>query len=181
VGVLYVRKGTRIQPFLHGGDQERGRRASTHNVPAIVGLGRAAALAGEEMAAEEKRLTILRDRMIRGILETIEGTLLNGHPSRRLPNHVSLSFEGVEGEALLLNLDMAGVACSTGSACMSSSLEPSHVLRAIGLHPEIARGSLRFTLGKYTTEDEVAHVLGILPGIVKKLRSASPRRRQRNV
>ncbi len=179
VGILYIRKGTRLQTFMHGGNQEGGRRASTHNVPAIVGLGRAVKLAGERMEEEGERLTTLRDRMIGDILEKIEHVRLNGHPSTRLPNNVNISLEFVEGESLLLNLDMAGVACSTGSACTSSNLEPSHVLAAIGLPREFAHGSLRFTLGKYTTEAEVDYVTDILPTIVNKLRTMSPAYRKR--
>jgi cysteine desulfurase len=179
VGILYIRKGTRIQTFMHGGDQERGRRASTHNVPAIVGIGKAAALAKERMEAEGKRLTSLRDRMIEGLLGKIEYARLNGHSRQRLPNNINISMEFVEGESLLLNLDMEGVACSTGSACTSSSLEPSHVLAAIGIPQAFAHGSLRFTLGKETTETEVDYVIDALPKIVRKLRDMSPAYRKR--
>lgn len=174
VGILYIRKGTRIQPFIHGGDQERGRRASTHNVPGIVGMGKAVELAMADMDEETNRLISLRNTMIRGILENIGDSRLNGHPSQRLPNNVNVSIDYVEGESLLLSLDMEGIACSTGSACSSSSLEPSHVLMAIGLSHETAHGSLRFTLGRHTSAEDVKDVIGILPGIVTKLRAMSP-------
>ena len=179
VGILYIRRGTRIEPFMHGGSQERGRRASTHNVPAIVGLGKAVALAAQGMAGEESRLTALRERMIEGILDRIGHVRLNGHRSLRLPNNVNVTFEGVEGETLFLNLDMEGVACSTGSACTASNMEPSHVLRAIGRSRQAAQGSLRFTLGRYTTEGDVDDVVDLLATIVEKLRAASPLWRKR--
>jgi cysteine desulfurase len=174
VGILYVKKGTRFTPFLHGGYQERGRRASTHNVPSIVGFGKAVEIAGEEMELETKKLLSLRDRLIRGITESIEDSYLNGHPTRRLSNNVNVSIAFIEGESMILNLDMEGIACSTGSACTSSSLEPSHVLMAIGLPHELAHGSLRFSLGKYSSEEDVDRVLMVLPNIVKKLRAMSP-------
>lgn len=174
IGFLYIRKGTRIVPFMHGGDQERGRRASTHNVPGIVGMGKAVELAMNNIHTEVERLTTLRNRMIQGILDNIEYSCLNGHPSRRLPNNVNVSIEYVEGESLLLSLDMEGIACSTGSACTSSSLEPSHVLMAIGLPHEKAHGSLRFTLGRHTREDDTDHVIKTLSGIVTRLRAMSP-------
>ena len=179
VGILYIRKGTRLQTFMHGGDQERGRRASTHNVPAIVGMGKAVALAQKNMAQEETRITALRNRMIEGLLGEITSARLNGHPVQRLPNNVNISMEFVEGESLLLNLDMAGVACSTGSACTSSSMEPSHVLAAIALPQAFAHGSLRFTLGKDTTEADIDYVIGILPAMVEKLRAVSPAYRKK--
>ncbi|HEA47211.1 MAG TPA: cysteine desulfurase [bacterium] len=174
VGALYIRKGTRIISFIHGGEQERRRRASTENVPGIVGFGRACGIAKEEMGEEAKRLISLRNRLIKGILERIEEVRFNGHPTQRLPNNVNVSIEFVEGESLLLNLDLAGIAASTGSACSSSTLEPSHVLLAIGLSPEIAHGSLRFTLGRGTTREDINYVLKILPKIVTRLRSMSP-------
>jgi cysteine desulfurase len=174
VGILYVRKGVRMLPFMHGGDHEQGRRASTHNVPGIVGFGKAVELAREEMGKEIEKLTFLRDKLIKGILGTIEFTRLNGHHAQRLPNNVNVSISYVEGESMLLNLDMEGIACSTGSACTSSSLEPSHVLAAIGLTHELAHGSLRFSLGRQTSEDDIDYVLAVLPGIVGKLRSMSP-------
>jgi len=174
VGILYVRKGVRMLPFMHGGDHEQGRRASTHNVPGIVGFAKAVELAKEEMGKEIEKLTFLRDKLMKGILDKVEFARLNGHPTQRLPNNVNVSISYVEGESMLLNLDMEGIACSTGSACTSSSLEPSHVLSAIGLSHELAHGSLRFSLGRQTSEDDIDYVLAVLPGIVGKLRSMSP-------
>jgi cysteine desulfurase len=174
VGVLYIRKGVRMLPFMHGGDQEQGRRASTHNVPGIVGFGKAVELAKMEMTGEIEKMTLLRDKLIKGILDKIEYARLNGHPKDRLPNNVNVSIPYVEGESMLLNLDMEGIACSTGSACTSSSLEPSHVLAAIGLSHELAHGSLRFSLGRQTSEEDIDYVLKVLPGIVRKLRAMSP-------
>ncbi len=174
VGALYIRKGTRMIPFLHGGDQERKRRASTENVPGIVGLGKAIEIAEREMKDEERRLILLRDKLIKGILEKIPESQLNGHPTLRLPNNVNVSIKYVEGESMLLNLDLMGIAVSTGSACSSASLEPSHVLLSIGLSHDIAHGSLRFTLGKYTKEEDIDYVLKVLPEIVLKLRRMSP-------
>ncbi|MCK4465378.1 MAG: aminotransferase class V-fold PLP-dependent enzyme, partial [Bacteroidales bacterium] len=174
VGALYIRKGTRIVSFIHGGEQERRQRASTENVPAIVGFGKAVEIAKETMDEETKKLTILRDKLIKGIFEKIEHVHVNGHLTKRLPNNVNISIESVEGESLLLNLDMEGIAASTGSACSSSSLEASHVLLGLGLSHELAHGSLRFTLGRYTEEKDIDNVLEVLPKIVEKLRSMSP-------
>jgi cysteine desulfurase len=174
VGALYIRKGTKIMPYLHGGGQERGRRAGTENVPGIVGFGKAAELALPEMPEEAKRLTDLRDKLITGLLHHIDNVRLNGHPQQRLPNNVNLSIDFVEGESMLLNLDMQGICASTGSACSSGSLEASHVLLALGLKHEQAHGSLRFALGKWTTGEEIDRVLEVLPGIVTKLRAMSP-------
>ena len=174
VGILYVRKGTRILPLMHGGDQERGRRASTHNVPGIVGLGKAADLASEKTGEEMEKLTSLRDKLIEGILDRIGHSRLNGHPTERLPNNVNISIEYIEGESMVLNLDMEGIACSTGSACTSSNLQPSHVLAATGLSPETAHSSLRFTLGRDTKEEDIEYVLEVLPRVVKNLRMMSP-------
>jgi cysteine desulfurase len=174
VGFIYIRKGTRITPFMHGGEQERGRRASTHNVPGIVGLGKAVELAVLDLDKETERITALRDKMIRGIVNNIEGCRLNGHPEKRLFNNVHVSIDYIEGESLLLYLDMEGIACSTGSACSSASLEPSHVLSAIGISADTAYGALRFTLGRQNTEEDVNFVIDTLPGIVKKLRDMSP-------
>jgi cysteine desulfurase len=174
VGLLYIRKGTRIAPLLHGGDQEKRRRASTQNVPGIVGFGKAVELAGAEIGTEAARQTVLRDALIEGLLGSIPDSRLNGHPRQRLPNNANVSIAFIEGEAMLLNLDMEGIAVSTGSACTSSSLEPSHVLTAIGLSHELAHGSLRFTLGRATTQEEIEQVMRVLPGIVKKLRAMSP-------
>ena len=174
VGALYIRKGTKLIPFMHGGEQERRRRASTENVAGIVGLGTAAELARQEMDEEVQRLTRLRNRLIKGLLERIDHVRLNGHPQKRLPNNINVSIDFVEGESMLLNLDLEGICASTGSACSSSSLEPSHVLLAMGLAHEQAHGSLRFTLGKWTTEEEIGQVLEVLPRIVAKLRAMSP-------
>ncbi len=174
VGALYIRKGTKLIPFMHGGEQERRRRASTENVPGIVGFGKAVELAQQEMSEEAGRLAYLRDQLIKGLLEQIDHTRLNGHPVKRLPNNVNVSVDFVEGESMLLNLDLEGICASTGSACSSSSLEPSHVLLALGLSHEQAHGSLRFSLGKWTTEEEIGRVLKVLPKIVAKLRAMSP-------
>ena len=173
VGMLYIRKGTKITSFMHGGDQEKRRRASTHNVAGIVGFGKAVELAKEKMEGERKELTVLRDKLIKGILEKIDKSRLNGHPTKRLSNNVNVSIEYVEGESMILNLDMEGIAASTGSACTSSTLEPSYVLLAIGLPHELAHASLRFTLGRYTTESDIDYVLEVLPRVVSKLRSMS--------
>jgi len=174
VGALYVRKGTRLASFMHGGEQEKRRRASTENVPGIVGFGKAAELARQEMSQEAEHITRLRDWLIKGLLERIDHVRLNGHPQKRLPGNVNLSVEYVEGESMVLNLDLAGICASTGSACSSSSLEPSHVLLAMGLPHEQAHGSLRLTLGRWTTEEEIEKVLDVLPGIVARLRAMSP-------
>lgn len=174
VGALYIRKGTKIKPFITGGAQESQRRAGTENVPGIVGFGRAAELIGKELEKEHERLSKLRDKLIHGIMEKIPHVRLNGHPTRRLPHNVNLCFEFIEGESLLLNLDMKGICASSGSACTSGSLEPSHVLLAIGLPHEIAHGSLRLTLGRDNTEEDVNYILEILPDIVSKLREMSP-------
>jgi len=174
VGVLYIRKGTKLISFMHGGDQERKRRASTENLAGIVGFSKAIELARQEMGEEAERLTHLRDQLIEGLLKRIEHSHLNGHPRMRLPNNANLSFDYVEGESMVLNLDLEGICVSTGSACSSASLEPSHVLLAIGLAPEQAHGSLRITLGKWTTEEEIGRVLEVLPRIVAKLRAMSP-------
>jgi len=180
VGALYVRKGTRLVSFMHGGEQEKRRRAGTENVPAIVGLGRAVELAGQEIGKEAEQLAYLRDKLIKGIGEKIDHIRLNGHPTRRLPNSVNVSVDFVEGESLLLNLDLEGICASTGSACSSAILEPSHVLLALGLPPEQAHGSLRFTLGRENTEADVERVLEVLPGIVAKLRAMSPLLKTKN-
>ena len=174
VGALYIRKGIKLVSFMHGGDQERRQRASTENVPGIVGFGRAVELAQQDMTEEAKRLTRLRDKLISGILERVDHTRLNGHPSQRLPHNVNVSVDFVEGESIVLNLDLEGICASTGSACSLSSVEPSHVLLAMGLPPEQAHGSVRFTLGKWTTEEEIGQVLEVLPRIVAKLRAILP-------
>lgn len=172
MGILYVRQGMRILPQLQGGSQERGRRAGTENVAGIIGTTTALRLAYEEMDVVTPRIQALRDRLIVGIL-TIPGSRLTGHPTHRLPNNASFCFEKVEGESILLNLDLLGVAASTGSACTSGSVDPSHVLIAMGLPPEWAHGSLRLTLGKGNTEEDVDAVISALPGILEKLRGLS--------
>jgi len=174
VGALYVRKGTKLVPLMHGGEQEKRRRAGTENVPSIVGLGKAVELAGQEIDKEIEQLAGLRDRLIKGLMERIDHIRLNGHPNKRLPNNINVSVDFVEGESMILNLDLEGICASTGSACSSASLEPSHVLLALGLSPEQAHGSLRFTLGRENTEADVERVLEVLPGIVAKLRTMSP-------
>ncbi len=174
VGALYIRKGTRLVPFMHGGGQERNRRGSTENVPGIVGFGKAAEIARQELPEEGPRLTILRDCLIKRILNQIENTRLNGHPLKRLPNNVNISISYVEGESMLLNLDLEAICASTGSACSSASLEASHVLLALSLTHEQAHSSLRFTMGKWTTEKDVDRVMETLPQIVNKLRAMSP-------
>ena len=176
VGALYIRKRTRIGTFIDGGAQERGKRAGTENVPGIVGLGRAIELAVAEMPEKSPRLAAMRDRLIRKILETIPDTRLNGHPTERLPNNVNVAFRYVEGESILLMLDALGIAASTGSACTSASLEPSHVLVACGLPHEEAHGSLRLTLGSRNTDDDIDYVLSVLPGVIERLRAISPLR-----
>src|SRR3989338_2779344 len=174
VGALYIRKGTRIAAFMRGGHQEKNRRASTENVPGLVGFGKACELALRELDSRVEHLTGLRDKLIKGLLDKIPETQLNGHPTRRLPNNVNVSVRYIEGESMLLNLDMEGIAASTGSACTSGTLDPSHVLLAIGLPHEIAHGSVRFTLGRLTTQEDIDHVLDVFPKIVEKLRAMSP-------
>lgn len=174
VGALYVRKGTRIETYLRGGDQEKGRRASTHNTTGIVGLGKAVELCRAKMDEEAAFQIKLRDRLIREIPEKISEVYLNGSAQNRLPNNVNFSIKYIEGESILLNLDMLGIACSTGSACTSTSLEPSHVLLAIGLPHEIAHGSLRITMGRWTKEEDISYLLENLPKVVDKLRAMSP-------
>ena len=173
-GALYIRTGVRLQNLIEGGAQERSRRAGTENLPAIVGMGAAIELITAEMPEETPRMTALRDKLIRGILDAIPESRLNGHPTQRLPGNVNISVRYIEGESLLLSLDMAGIAASSGSACTSGSLDPSHVLLAIGLPHEIAHGSLRFSLGRETTEEQIDYVLEQLPKIVERLRAMSP-------
>ena len=174
IGALYIRKGTRIVPFMHGGEQERGRRASTENVPAIVGFGEAVEIAESEMKDEMERLTSLRDELIRGLFERMEGIYLNGHPSQRLPSNVNISVEFVEGESMAISLDLDGIAASTGSACASNAIEASHVLLALGLPAWLCHGSLRLSLGRETTREDMERVLEVLPRIVSRLRAMSP-------
>ncbi|EGD51453.1 cysteine desulfurase NifS [Thermoanaerobacter ethanolicus JW 200] len=173
VGALYIKKGVKIHSLIQGGTQERNRRAGTENVAGIVGLGEAIELITKNLDSHINKLTFLRDKLINGILEKIPYARLNGHPTKRLPGNVNVSFEFVDGESLILNLDMAGICASSGSACTSGSLEPSHVLLAIGLSKELARGSLRLTIGKDNTEEDIDKVLEVLPQIVKRLRSIS--------
>ena len=174
VGALYIRRGVRIDVNQQGGAQERSRRGGTENLPGIVGMGKAIEMATENLPEHMARQTALRDKLIDGILERIPEVRLNGHRTKRLPNNVNVSIRYIEGEALLLRLDLAGVAASSGSACTSGSLDPSHVLLGIGLPHEIAHGSLRLTLGDFNTEAEVDYVLDKLPDIVRILRDMSP-------
>ena len=174
VGLLYIRKGVRIPPLIYGGGQERKRRAGTENIPGIVGLGMAMEYACSHMEQEAVRLTALRERLVKGVMESIPYARYNGHPQHRLPGNAHFCFEFVEGEALLLMLDMKGISASSGSACTSGSLDPSHVLLAIGQSHEIAHGSLRLTMGEDTTEADVDYVIAVLLGIVQRLREMSP-------
>lgn len=171
--LLYLRKGTKIEPLLHGGGQETGLRSSTVNVAAIVGFAKAMEIAKKEMKKEARRLTKLRNKLIKGILAKIPDSYLNGHPGKRLANNANFWFKSVEGESIVIQLDLAGVAGSTGSACSSSTLEPSHVLLALGLKHEQAHGSLRLSLGQWTKEKDINYVIKILPGIILNLRKIS--------
>ena len=173
-GALYVRKGTRFRALLYGGHHERDRRAGTENVPGIVGFGKAAELALADLQEESARLRWLRDRLETGILRYVPFARVNGDTERRLPGTTNIRFDLIDGEACVIAMDLAGVCCSTGSACSSGSLEPSHVLTAIGLTREQARSSIRFSLGRYNTEEEIDDVLGVLPSVVQRLRSLSP-------
>ncbi|TCO79066.1 cysteine desulfurase NifS [Marinisporobacter balticus] len=174
IGALYIRKGVKIHSFVHGGAQEKRRRAGTENVAGIVGFGKAAALAMENLDTHVNHLEILREKLIKGIMEKVDYVRLNGHPEKRLAGNVNMVFEFIEGESLLLSLDLVGIAASSGSACTSGSLDPSHVLMAIGLPHEIAHGSLRLTVGDFTTEEDIDYVLEQLPIIVDRLRQMSP-------
>jgi len=174
LGALYKKTGTPILPIMQGGGQERGLRSGTENLPGIVGMGKAAELAKTEMKTEAERVSNLRDAFIKGVLDNIAESHLNGHPTERLPNNINVRFSYIEGESLILSLDMEGVACSSGSACTSKTLEPSHVLLAIGLAHEDAHGSLLFTLGKQVVKEDVKYVLDVLPRIVRRLRAISP-------
>lgn len=172
IGALYVKKGTKLQRIMHGGAQERKIRPGTENMSGIVGLGKAIELATEELDTKSAQIQQLRDKLIAGLTE-IEDSRLNGHPEQRLPNNVNVSFEYIEGESLLLNLDMKGIAASSGSACTSGSLDPSHVLMAMGLSHQTAHGSLRLTLGRDNTEEEIDYVIKTIPEIVNRLREMS--------
>lgn len=174
VGGLFVRRGTRIDPLLFGGSQERRKRATTENVTGIVGMAKALVLAAAEMKAENKRIQELRDHLIKRVMGEFDNVRLNGHPTQRLPNNANFSFDFIEGEGLLLRMDQLGVAASTGSACSTASLEPSHVLLAIGLPHETAHGSYRITLGKKTTKEEIDYTVDALKSVVTTLRNLSP-------
>ena len=178
-GAVYIRKGVKMEPLVYGGPQEHKMRAGTENTAGILGLGLAAVHAKKYMNEHSKQQINLRDKLIKGILEKIPDTRLNGHPTDRLPNNVNVSIKYIEGEGMLLHLDMEGIAASSGSACTSGTLDPSHVLLAIGLPHEIAHGSLRLTLSEFTTENEIDYVLGKLPGIVENLRKMSPLYKER--
>lgn len=174
VGALYIRKGTKIHPLIHGGEQERKRRAGTENVPCIVGLGEAAKIASKEMKQEYSHVKDLRDKLENKIKDNIDYIRLNGHRTERLPSTSNISFEFIEGESLILNLDLKGIAASTGSACASGSLEPSHVLLAIGVPPAIAQGSIRFSLGRDNQKEDIDYTVENLVEIVGRLREMSP-------
>jgi len=173
IGALIIRKGTKIFPLLHGGSQERNRRAGTENVAGIVGLGKACELATRTMAEESVRIAAMRDRLERGIMEKIPGVSLNGHPLKRLPNTSNLSFLDVKSDSLLFNLDLAGIAASSGSACSSGALKTSHVLKAMGIGSGTTVGNIRFSLGPGNSDADVQHLLDILPGIVQRLRNTT--------
>jgi cysteine desulfurase len=179
VGALYRREGVKLEPLAHGGHHERWKRAGTENVPGIVGTAKALEICQQDMESTAKRETQLRDALRKGIEKNIPDVHFNGHPTERLPGALSTCFQGIEGEALILSLDMKGVMASTGSACSSDSLEPSHVLMAMGIPVELAHGSARFTLGRGNTQEEIDYVLEVLPGIVQRFRSMSPLYRER--
>lgn len=174
IGVLYIRKGTPFIPFMNGGHQEHGRRGGTENVASIVALGEACKLAAQKMEEENNRVRYLRDKLEKGLLETIPRSMLNGHKDKRLPNTANISFEFVEGEAILLHMNRLNICASSGSACTSGSLEPSHVLRAMGVPFTAAHGSIRFSLSVYNTEEEIDFILEHMPKIIADLRSMSP-------
>jgi len=174
VGAIYIRRGTKVKPLVLGGHQERGRRAGTENVPYIVGLGVACDLAAKHLHEENTRVKAMRDRLEKGILETCPGSRINGDPTHRLPNTTNISFDYIEGEAILLMLDDRGICASTGSACASGSLEPSHVLRAMNVAGVSVHGSIRFSFSTYNTDEDVDAVLTELPKVVKRLRELSP-------
>jgi cysteine desulfurase len=174
IGTLYVRRGTRIRPLLFGGHQEKGRRPGTENVPGIVALGRAAELAGAHLGVYDGRVRALRDRLENGILGLFKNSHVNGERTKRVPNTLNVGFEFIEGEAILLYLDENGIAASSGSACSSGSLEPSHVLRAMGVPFTSAHGSIRFSLSRFNTDQDVDHVLSVLPDVVNRLLDISP-------
>ncbi len=173
-GALYIRKGTKIQPIIHGGGQERGLRSGSENVASIVGMGKSAELAKAEMESEAGRISALRDKLVNGILEGITDTYLNGHPKKRLPNNANVRFSFIEGESIILSLDMEGISTSSSSACTSKTLEPSHVLIAMGISHADSQGALLLTLGKNNTKEDVEYLLETLPAIIKRLRDMSP-------
>jgi cysteine desulfurase len=173
-GALYVRKGTKIQSIMYGGGQERGLRSGTENMYAIAGMGKAAEITKKEIKSDADRLTGLRDKLIDGILKNVDESYLTGHRTKRLPHHASFRFNFIEGESIILNLDMEGISASTGSACTSKTLEPSHVLLALGLKHEEAHGSLMLTLGRGNTQDDIDSVIDIVPNVVLRLREMSP-------
>ena len=174
VGALYIRKGLNLEPLVHGGGHEKGLRSSTENIPGIVGLGKACELVQTRYDTDIPRMITLRNKLINGVLDNIAESYLNGHPEKRLPNNSSFRFSAIEGESLVLSLDAKGIAGSTGSACSSKKLEPSHVLRAIGLSEIESHGSLRLTLSRETKDEEISYVLDTLPRVVDRLRSISP-------
>lgn len=174
VGALYIKKGVKADRLIHGGHQERGRRAGTENIAGIVALGKACEIAARDLDAEAEHCAKLRDKLQKGLFERIEEVKLNGHPSERLPNTLNASFKYIEGEAILINLDMQGIAASSGSACTSGSLDPSHVLIAMGIPHEIAHGSIRFSMGRDNTEEDIDYILDEVPPIIEKLRGYSP-------
>lgn len=173
-GALYVKEGVRIEPQLHGGGQEKGLRSGTENIPSIVAFGRAAEIAKQEMQTNINKVTKLRDRLIEGLLKQLPYTFLNGHPANRLPDNVSVRYSFIEGESMLLSLEMSGVSVSSGSACASKTLEPSHVLLATGLKHEEAHGSIMFSLSKHNTIEDIEYVIDIMPPIIRRLRTMSP-------
>jgi len=174
VGALYIKKGVKLDPLIHGGHHERSKRAGTENVPGIVGLGKACEIAMKEGISEARRIEKLRKMLQDGLEEKISKITFNGHPEKRIPGILNTCIKYVEGESMLINLDFEGICASSGSACTSGSLEPSHVLLAMGIPPELAHGSLRFSLGRYTTEEDIKRVIEVLPKIVDKLRAISP-------
>lgn len=174
IGALYIRRGVRLDPLIHGGHHERNRRAGTENVPGIVGLGKAAQLCMNTMEEESQRLWFLTEKLKTGILDRVRSARQNGHPTERIPGILNISFDSIEGDGIILSLDLEGVCVSSGSACASGSLEPSHVLQAMGLRRELSHGAVRFSLGRHSTEEEVNRVVELLPGIVERLRSISP-------
>jgi cysteine desulfurase len=174
IGILYIRKGTKLKPFMIGGHQENGRRGGTENVPYMIGIGKACDLAAKHMKEDNARIAGLRDRLEQGLLKTCPDSRVNGDTTHRLPNTSNISFEFIEGEAILYHLSDIGIAASSGSACTSGSLEPSHVIRAMGVPFTAAHGSIRFSLSRYTTNNDISFVIENMPGIVNRLRSLSP-------